>query len=75
MCTVYASACYASITEMNSTDRFLTSIADKNDRSMFSHRDELNSTVQIGTVRSTYVRVLNVCVLYIALALFIHGIT
>ena len=42
---------------MNSTDRLLTSIVDKkNDKQCFSHKDELDSTVQIGTVRSTRTR-------------------
>ena len=41
---------YASITEMNSTDRLSTSIVDKNDRY------ELDNTVQIGTWHA-YLRV------------------
>ena len=65
---------------MKSTDRLSTSIVDKNDKSMFqSLRDKLDSTVQIGTLRSTPMRIacvahmhMNVCVLYIVLASFIY---
>ena len=68
---VYACACYASITEMNSKDRLFTSIVDKNDRSMF--QSQTNSTAQyrlrIGTLCSTRTHIcmhmcMNVCTLY-----------
>ena len=52
-------ACYASITEMNSTDRLSTSIAEtKTTDRCFSYRTRQYSTctVQIGMVRSTCMR-------------------
>ena len=49
-------------------------IVDKMTDQCFSHRDELDSTVQIGTVCSTRtcIACMNVCMLYIALASFIY---
>ena len=46
----------ASITEINLTNRLPTSIVDENDKSQcFNHRDELDSTVQVG--RGTRTRI------------------
>ena len=67
--------CYASITEMNSTDLLSTSIVDKSDISMFQlqRRTRQYSTLY-RSVRSTRTRIacMNVYVLYIALASFIY---
>ena len=41
--------CYASITEMNSTDRLSTSIVDKNDRSMFQSQRRQDTRRQHST--------------------------
>ena len=67
--------CYASIIEMNSTDQLDLNSRQKRQIDV-SVRDKLDSTVQIISVRTcstcTRIACMNVCVLYIALASFIH---